>query len=189
MMDTSGSMKEKVEGTNSTRLQLATRAASASLSYFGTNDAVGLWEFSTHLSGSVDHRQLVPISAKDEEALTRALRNLQPQNDTGLYDTARNAVNAVRAQADADGINAVVLLTDGDNQDPGSVSPAALLAGLRPRAGQPAVRVYPIAFGDDLSEAGKGVLNQIARTTGGRYYQSNDPRDIESVLGDVMSNF
>ncbi|MFB9319538.1 protein kinase domain-containing protein [Cryptosporangium minutisporangium] len=189
VMDTSGSMKEKVEGTNSTRLQLATRAASASLSYFGTNDAVGLWEFSTHLSGSVDHRQLVPISAKDEEALTRALRNLQPQNDTGLYDTARNAVNAVRAQADADGINAVVLLTDGDNQDPGSVSPAALLAGLRPRAGQPAVRVYPIAFGDDLSEAGKGVLNQIARTTGGRYYQSNDPRDIESVLGDVMSNF
>ncbi|WP_425430923.1 substrate-binding and vWA domain-containing protein [Cryptosporangium aurantiacum] len=189
VLDTSGSMKEKVAGTNSTRLQLATQAAAASLSYFGSNDAVGLWEFSTHLAGTVDHRQLVPLSMKDEEALTRALKSLRPANATGLYDTARAAVDAVRSQSDADGINAVVLLTDGDNQDPGSISPATLLAELRPKSGQPAVRVYPIAFGNDLSATGKNVLNQMAMATGGRYYQSNDPRNIESVLGDVMSNF
>ncbi|EXG79057.1 protein kinase domain-containing protein [Cryptosporangium arvum] len=186
VLDTSGSMKEKVAGTKSTRLQLATQAAEASLDYFGTNDRVGLWEFSTKLDGPVDHRQLVPISSKNEGALKRALQSLTPKNDTGLYDTARDAVQLVRAQSDADGINAVVLLTDGDNQDPGSISPQALLAGLK---AEPTVRVYPVAFGDELTRDGKNVLNQVAKTTGGRYYESNDPRRIESVLGDVMSNF
>lgn len=186
VLDTSGSMGEKVTGTNSTRLQLATQAAEASLSYFGSNDSIGLWEFSTRLSGSVDHRQLVPIGPKDEGALTRALQSLRPRNDTGLYDTARDAAATVRARADPDGINAVVLLTDGDNQDPGSISPATLLASLKKK---PVVRVYTVAFGDELTAEGKNVLKQIAGTTGGRYYESNDPRRIESVLGDVMSNF
>ncbi|MFG1920290.1 protein kinase [Cryptosporangium sp. NPDC048952] len=186
VLDTSGSMKKTVAGTKSTRLQLATQAAEASLDYFGTNDRVGLWEFSTQLAGSVDHRQLVPLSTKNDGALKRALASLTPKKDTGLYDTARDAVDLVRAQSDSDGINAVVLLTDGDNQDPGSISPQALLAHLKTK---PTVRVYPVAFGDELSANGKSVLNQIAKTTGGRYYESNDPRRIESVLGDVMSNF
>ena len=189
VLDTSGSMKKNVSGTAATRLQLATQAAEASLSYFGSNDSVGLWEFSTHLSGSTDHRQLVPISPKNDAALIRGLRSLRPQHDTGLYDTARDAVSAVRAHADADGINAVVLLTDGDNQDPGSISPSTLLAAAKTPSGQPAVRVYPVAFGNELTADGKNVLSRLAKTSGGRYYESNDPRRIESVLGDVMSNF
>ncbi|MFI5955860.1 protein kinase [Cryptosporangium sp. NPDC051539] len=186
VLDTSGSMNERVPGTNSTRLELATRAAKESLSYFGSNDRVGLWEFSTHLSGSVDHRQIVPLSTKNEGALDHGLDSLRAKNDTGLYDTAKDAVDTVRTAADADGINAVVLLTDGDNQDPGSITPNALLASLKQK---PLVHVYPVAFGSELTQAGKTVLTRIASTTGGRYYESNDPRNIESVLGDVMSNF
>ena len=189
VLDTSGSMDKVVPGVGKTRLQLATEGAQASLSYFGTNDRVGLWEFSTHLSGSSDHRQIVPISGKNESGLTNGLKNLKAHGGTGLYDTCRDAVAAVRAQADPEGINAVVLLTDGDNADSGSISAATLLAGLTNKTGQPAVRVYPVAFGGDLTPTGRSVLAQIAKTSGGEFYDSADPRQIDSVLGDVMSNF
>ena len=189
VLDTSGSMKDVVPGTQKTRLALATEAAQNSLNYFGTNDRVGLWEFSTLLSGSSDHREIVPISAKNESALVNGLKNLKADGNTGLYDTCRDAVAEVRAHADPNAINAVVLLTDGDNADPGSISAATLLAGLKNQPGKPAVRVYPVAFGGDLTPSGRSVLNQIAKVSGGQFYDSADPRRIDSVLGDVMSNF
>jgi Ca-activated chloride channel family protein len=189
VLDTSGSMNKVVPGAHKTRLQLASEGAEDSLNYFGTNDRVGLWEFATHLSGSSDHREIVPIIAKNQAALVHGLKNLKAAGNTGLYDTCRDAVAEVRSQADPDGINAVVLLTDGDNADPGSISVATLLAGLKNQPGKPAIRVYPVAFGGDLTPSGRSVLNQIAKVSGGRFYDSADPRRIDSVLGDVMSNF
>jgi Ca-activated chloride channel family protein len=189
VLDTSGSMRESVPGTNRTRLQLATSAASQSLSYFGANDQVGLWEFSTRLNGPLDYRQLVGISRKNDSRLTQALSRLSPRGNTGLYDTCLAAFNTVSGRSVTDGINAVVLLTDGDNQDPGSIGEAALLRGIGSRLGEPRVRIYTVAFGRDLTATGRTALSRIAQRSGGRFFDSPDPRQIDSVLAAVMSNF
>jgi Ca-activated chloride channel homolog len=193
VIDVSGSMADQVRGTGASKLDLAKDAASNALSQFSRDDQVGLWIFSTELDGTSDHRELVPVGPmgatvggrRRAEVMRERIAGLQPGGGTGLYDTSLAAHERVAGRAGARTINAVVLLTDGRNEDDG-ISLENLLPRLRTELGDDPVRLFAIAYGDD---ADLGVLRRIAETTGGVGYDSLDPTRIDEVFAAVVSNF
>jgi Ca-activated chloride channel homolog len=196
VMDTSGSMGEEVPGTGDSKLDLAKRAAVNALGQFADDDRVGLWMFSTQLEGSVDHRELVPVGPMKEklsadagqsrrEVLRSRIEGLPPEGGTGLYDTSLAAYEAVSDRVEPDAINAVVLLTDGRNEDNG-ISLENLLPRLHAERGDRSVRLFTIAYGAD---ADLEVLRKIAQETNGASYDSSNPGSIDAVFTAVVSNF
>ncbi len=193
VMDTSGSMGEEVSGTGKSKLELAKQAAVNSLAQFDGNDRVGLWMFSTKLVGDRDYRELVPIGPMSQQidggqrraVLRERIEGLPPQGGTGLYDTSLASYQFVRAHQNPESINAVVLLTDGKNEDEG-ITLQALLDQLRTEQGDQSVRLFTIAYGDD---ADQGTLKRIAETTSGAAYNSSNPTSINQVFTAVISNF
>ena len=114
------------------------------------------------------------------------LGGLTPQSGTGLYDTSQAAYEYMKAHLDPTAINAVVVLTDGRNEDPGGVDLDHLLPQLRPEGNAETVRLFTIAYGSD---ADQGVLKQIAEATAGSEYDSSKPDSINQVFTSVISNF
>lgn len=83
-------------------------------------------------------------------------------------------------------INAVVVMTDGKNDDPDS-DLERLLADLRPGEDTSrTIRVFTVAFGQDASLP---ELKQIADASTGASYDARQETSIEKVLSDVVSNF
>jgi Ca-activated chloride channel family protein len=192
VIDVSGSMAEE-GGDGKTKLDLAKDAAVNALDQFGPNDLVGLRIFSTGISPSepTDYLDLVPVGpiAANREQIASRLRSLVPTRGTPLYSTATASVDFVRKQYKPSLINAVVLLTDGKNEDPrnddlqGTV--ARLSAGGEGGAAQP-VRLFTIGFGKD---ADASSLRRLGEATSATYYDSSDPRVIDRVFTNVISNF
>jgi Mg-chelatase subunit ChlD len=189
VVDVSGSMATTVPGTPGlTRLELAQRAAATGLSLLPETASVGLWVFSTDLGPGRDHRVVVPVAdgLQQRDALTSGLAGLRPVpgGATGLYDTTLAAVRHVRATYDPDRTNAVVLLTDGANEDPSGIGLATLLHRLRaeshPRRPVP---VIAVAYGPDIDAA---ALRAVSEVTGGATYVAVDPRDVQRVLLDAI---
>jgi Ca-activated chloride channel homolog len=194
VIDASGSMEDTVGSAGKTKLDLAKQAAINSLSQLAGNDQVGLWIFSTELNGKTDYRELVPVGPMDAQvegmerrALIRAeVKGISAEGGTGLYDTALASYKFVKGQQSPDAINAVVLLTDGMNQDDGGISLNRLLTGLSTEQGDHPVRMFTISYG---SEADLEVLRRIAQATDGASYDSSDPTSINRVFTTVISNF
>ncbi len=194
VLDVSGSMTLPVPGTGGrTRWDLTRAAASDGLALFPHDTRVGLWEFSTHLTAHTDYRQLVPIgplsggpAGTGAKALQAQLRRLQPlpHGSTGLYDTVLAAVRHVRAGYDPTRTNAVVLLSDGANEDDHGIGLATLLDRLRseddPRRPVP---VVSIAYGPDSDAA---ALRAVSDATGGATYVAADPRRLRKVFLDAV---
>jgi Ca-activated chloride channel homolog len=188
VMDTSGSMGEQVAGTGKSKLELAKQAARNSLSQFASRDQVGLWMFSTQLDGETDYRELVPVGPIDAQRraqLSERIDGLQPGGGTGLYDTALAAYQFVKDHATPDDINAVVLLTDGRNEDNG-ISVDNLLSQVRTEEGAQSVRLFTIGYGQD---ADLDTLRRISETTNAAAYDSSNPTSIDQVFTAVVSNF
>jgi Ca-activated chloride channel homolog len=194
VIDVSGSMDNLVGGAGNTRLDLAKQAAVNSLSQLAGNDQVGLWIFSTELNGKIDYRELVPIGPMNMQvegvqrrALVKAeVKGLSSESDTGLYDTALASYKFVKGQHSPDAINAVVLLTDGQNDDDSGISLNRLLTGLGTGQSDRPVRMFTISYG---SEADLEVLRRIAQATNGASYDSSDPSSINQIFTTVISNF
>jgi len=192
VIDVSGSMGEKVPGGR-TRMELTQEAAALGLAAYPDDSDVGLWSFSTDLTATGDYRQLVSIGPLGPRSdgrtgraqLAHALAGLhyKPNGGTGLYDTALAAVRKVRTSWKADRLNAVLLLTDGRNDDSGIPLPQ-LLATLRAEADPDRpVPVITIAYGPGSDAA---ALKAISSATGGTRYLARDPGDIQKVLFDAI---
>ncbi|MFF3261803.1 substrate-binding and VWA domain-containing protein [Streptomyces sp. NPDC002932] len=191
VVDASGSMATIVPGRNQSRMDVTKASLIEALNQFTPNDEIGLWEFATRLDGDKDYRRLVATSRLGEKAkdggthrakLTDAFSALQPVPDgaTGLYDTALAAYKEAQRTYVKGKFNAVVILTDGSNQDDHSISRSALIAELT-RIADPErpVPLLAIAVGPD---ADREEVNEIAKVTGGGGYQVNDPAEIQAVI-------
>jgi Ca-activated chloride channel family protein len=197
VIDISGSMKERAgPDSRETKLDLAKMAAIDSLVDFKSNDLVGLRVFSTNIGPNSEHwMDLVPIGpmSQNEQRLRTEIENLMPTNGTPLYDVTLDSFQQLYASYDQSRINAVVLLTDGKNDD-GEISDdnqqlENTLSELRRLSqgelGLP-VRVFTIGYGAD---ADLSVLRQIAEATNAASYNASDPRSINKVFTAVISNF
>ncbi len=197
VIDVSGSMGEPADDASTdTKLDLAKRATIAALDEFKSSDLVGLRIFSSDVGGiGIDSIELIPVGpiSSNREQLAEAVRNLSPVQGTPLYSTASAALADMKKSLDPTLINAVVLLTDGRNEDgdPDNDSEeldALLAAGRQGSEGrlQSPVRLFPIAYGKDADLA---TLRRIAEATDAVAYDASDAASIEKVLVAVVSNF
>ena len=196
VLDISGSMGEPADDQGRTRLDLAKEAAISALDEFKPTDDVGLWVFSTEL-GEPDPnvRELVPIGPIGEQQaqLAEQIEVQFPTNGTPLYDVTEQAYTEMLETYDPERINAVVLLTDGENDDG---SPAdddqqfadlieTLQAGSEGSSSQP-VRVFTISYGETADVI---TLRAISQATSAATYNASNPATINQVFTAVISNF
>lgn len=195
VVDISGSMG--VAAGHSTRMQLTVGAARGGIALFPDSASIGLWTFARHLDGRRDHRQLVPIRPLGAEAsggrshaqvLARVLTRLRarPHAGTGLYDTVLAAYRRVQRGYDPRAVNSVLVLTDGRNQDPGSIGLRALLRRLR-AAADPDRPVTVVAIGIS-AQADAAALRRIAAATGGASFVARDSSDVGRVFRRAMAD-
>jgi Ca-activated chloride channel family protein len=192
VIDVSGSMGDNA-GNGASKLDLAKQAAVQALGQFSPNDLVGLRIFSTGISRTepTDYLDLVPIGpiATQREQLANKIQSLVPTSGTPLYSTALASYQDMKKTFDPARINAVVLLTDGRNDDPRNDNLDRTLAALRADSegvSTTPVRLFTIAYGRD---ADKDVLRRMAEATNAASYDASDPQTISKVFTAVISNF
>lgn len=195
LLDVSGSMGES-GGDGKTKLELAKEAILGSLDEFAPDDEVALVTFTdAGQSGEPAVVELVPSGrfADNSAAIERTLGGLFPQNGTPLYFAAQQEYERALELYDPERINAIVILSDGANEDINfsdddeqlSQLLATLSRGSEGQGSRP-VRVFPIAYGEG---ANFEVLEAIADAASSAVYDASDPRSINKVFAEVISNF
>ncbi|MEU1791858.1 substrate-binding domain-containing protein [Streptomyces sparsogenes] len=192
VVDVSASMADPVPGRRGeTRMDVTKASLLRALARFTQEDEIGLWEFSRRLDGARDHRELVPTrrlgrrgpdGSTQRDALTAAFGALEPVpgGATGLYDTALAAYRKARDGYAEGRFNAVVVLTDGSDQDEGGIAREALVEELK-RLADPdrPVPLIAIAVGPGV---GLSACEAVAEATGGTARQVDDPAQIDAVI-------
>ncbi len=190
VVDVSSSMSEPVAGTGQSRMDVTKASLLQALATFTPEDEIGLWDFSTKLDGDKDYRVLVPTErlgdrvdgGTQRDRLSAAFGALAPvpNGATGLYDTTLAAYRQATASYRKGKFNALVVLTDGVNQDPGSISRGRLVTELQKLTDpERPVPLIMIAIGPD---ADREEADRIARATGGSGHEVTDPSQIHSVI-------
>ena len=184
VLDVSGSMGQSA-GAGKTRLELAQAAAVNGLSQLSDTDEVGLWTFPDE--GQVDWQYLAiePLGPRRNE-MTNRIQQLIPAGGTPLYAVTRKATEEVRKTARADTINAIVVMTDGRNENPDDTDLDGLIRQLTDQATEGGIRVFTIAYGQD---ADLDTLNRISEASRAAAYDATDPMTIDTVFTNVLSNF
>ncbi|WP_432833216.1 substrate-binding domain-containing protein [Dactylosporangium sp. CA-092794] len=186
VLDVSGSMLEPVPTAGgATRMQVTLEAARKGMSLFDDSWALGVWEFSTLMDGTKDYKQLVPIGplVSQRAQCLQALSQIQPKKngDTALYDTILAAYKAVQQGYESGRVNSIIVMTDGENDDPaGGLTLDQLIAELK-KAADPAkpIQVILIGIGDKVGEA---QMRQITDAVGGGTFVAPDPAKIGDIF-------
>ena len=177
VLDTSGSMDQQ------NRLKNAKAGLQAFLKEVAPQDNIGLLTFSDRIT------PLVPIApARSNRAKLRStVANLIADGGTAIYDATAASVEAVSKRADTSRINAVVLLTDGEDSD-SSKSAESVVKELEAQGDSSRrVRVFTIAYSAG-AEGAEENLQRIADASGGKAYVGKTS-DIESVYRSISSFF
>jgi hypothetical protein len=190
VIDASASM-DTAEGT-STRMGLAVGAAVTALDAFPDHARIGMWAFSINQGGDgQDWQELAPLRRLDaptgdggkQADLLREQAEVLPgltRGGTGMYDTTLAAYKVATREFNPAYYNSLVLMTDGANDDPDSISLKQLVSELKKlHDPERPVRIIPVGISVDADMAS---LDQIANATGGQAYEARDPQDILQVL-------
>jgi len=164
------------------KLDYAKEGLKAFLAEAAPQDRIGLMKFSSEV------RELVPIAsmAANRKRLLRAIDEIVPEGETALRDAVVDGVRAVDAKLDKDAINAVVMLTDGQNNASNRTVEevaAELAAHGQREVGQ--IRVFTIAYGSEPNEA---ELSRYAQESGGKPYEAGR-QNIQAVYQQISSFF
>jgi Ca-activated chloride channel family protein len=176
VLDTSGSMVDEH------RLERAKDGLKTFLREVSPQDRVGLTIFSDRI------QPLVPIAPikQNRAKLQATVNDLIADGGTAFFDATSAGVDTVRRLNDKERINAVVVLTDGEDTD-SSLNVDAVSAKLDQGDSESRVRVFTIAFSASAAGA-EDALKQIAAASGGKSY-SGTTDDIESVYRSISSFF
>ena len=172
--DVSGSM----EGVKLANAQQALRVFADEIK--GDVERVGLVSFSTNAS------EVVPLDelGQNRADLNQAIDRLAARGDTALLDAVDLAYGRLQSLGDAERINAVVVMTDGQ-ENYSRISLGTLIERIQAgnASGVPVV-VFCIGYGDDADEA---VLRAIAESSGGQYYTG----DLDTIrrLYKILSSY
>jgi Ca-activated chloride channel family protein len=175
VFDKSGSMGGKP-------LAQAKSGAKAFLESLGDKDRVSLAFFDSKLYPPVGPLALA-TSRKD---LTERIDGVIASGGTALYDAAQAAYMGAldRAKSDPSRIHAVVLMTDGKDEN-STMTLDVLLHSLTTEGGEAPVKVFTIAYGE---QAGGEVLGRIAEAAQGTSAKGS-VETIVQVYRDMASFF
>jgi Ca-activated chloride channel family protein len=177
VLDTSGSMND--EG----RLDRAKEGLEVFMRQVGKQDRVGLTVFNDKI------RPLIAITPfpQSEPRLRETLKDLFADGGTAFYDAAAEGFETVRSLNDQERINAVVLLTDGEDTDSQRNHQDAVAAVKAQGDSENRVRVFTIAYSAGAAGA-REQLAEIAAASGGQSYEGKT-ENIESVYRSISSFF
>jgi Ca-activated chloride channel family protein len=177
VVDTSGSMIEE------NRLERAKEGLETFLREVSPNDRVGLMSFSDEI------RPLVPIAPvrTNAQRLRGTIDSLIADGGTAFHDAAIRGLQEVQGLRDRERINAVVLLTDGEDTDSSATIDQAVQRMEAQGDTENRVRVFTIAYSAAAAGA-EEALERIAAGSGGQAY-SGDTEDIELVYRSISSFF
>ncbi len=177
VLDTSGSMQDE------NRLERAKEGLGVFFDQVGQQDSVGLLTFNTTLNLI---QPLAPFK-EDEGRLEGAVGDLIADGGTAFRDAAVEGVKMVRELEATDRINAVVLLTDGEDTDSSRSYEDAVRELGSQGDSENQVRLYTIAYSAGAAQA-EEQLAGLAEATGGKAYEGSTD-DIESVYRSISSFF
>ena len=177
VVDRSGSMADE------NRLVSAKQGLDAFFEEVGQQDSVGLTTFNDRI------QPLLPIApfSEAEGQLRSTVENLFADGGTAVYDATIQGFNSVRATAGPDTINAVVVLTDGEDTDSAASAQQAVGAVRSQGDSDNQVRVFTIAYSAGAAGAAE-ALEAISKASGGQAYEG-DTEDIEAVYRSISSFF
>lgn len=192
VLDVSNSMNEQANPSVTTgdgaktKMALLRPAVLRGLDWLADDDEVGLWTFS---SGSPKpYTVQVPISRVSDvrERFTQVVKTVRANGNTALYQTTREAHRLMLDRADPNRINAIVLLTDGENSPADVAGRKAMLSEVDSTRHDTSIRIFTIPYGKD---ADVETLSSIAALSKAITYDASDPVDINKVFVSVFSNF
>lgn len=194
VVDVSGSMTWGLAGKGTpgpSRMRIATGAAGEGLGLYPDSTEVGLWVFPDPAVRQRGHRQVAPVRpVGDGERRGRLAGQLAgiravPDGATPLYAAVVDAVEAMHASWEPGKVNAIVLLSDGE--DTGGGPPLAqVVSRLQSvRSSDRPVPVITIAFGPDSNA---DALARISAASGGTAYRAAAGEDIRRIFLDAVGH-
>lgn len=158
VIDRSGSM-------HGLKLQLARKAASEAVRLLSRRDLAGVIAFDD------GYQWISPLAElSDKQAVRDRIRKLGSGGGTDIYPALEAAHKALEKVAV--GVKHIILLTDGQTAGQDPLPLARSFAAGR-------VSVTTVAVGADSAE---GLLQQIAKVTGGRHYPVVDPSYLPQIF-------
>lgn len=177
VVDSSGSMKgNKLPAVQSTLQNYITG--------LGPKDKLALVDFDSELRPPV----LVDSTPAGQQQGMDFINSLQADGGTRLYDASLYARDWLRQNLRPDGINAVLVLTDGEDSE-SNISLEQLGQELQKSGFSSDERIafFTIGYGD-AGDFNPEALEQIAKLNGG-YYSKGDPATISRLMADLQLEF
>jgi Ca-activated chloride channel family protein len=177
VVDSSGSM----EGNKLPAVQNTLRHYIETL---GPKEKIALIDFDSEIRPPIQ----VDGTPQGRDRGMQFIASLQVDGGTNLYDSALYARNWLQQNLRQDAINAVVILTDGE--DSGSqISLNQLRQELEKSNFNSDQRIafFTVGYGEE-GEFNPEVLQQIAQLNGG-YYRKGDPETISVLMSDLQVEF
>lgn len=174
VVDTSGSM----EGNKIVRAREALTAFVGQIQ--GDRDQLGIVEFA---SGT---KNFLPLRVMDESARRDTfdvINEMEAYGGTALVDAVHAAITDIAAQGDTGAINAIVVMTDGQENE--SYYRLRDLENLLNSIEGPRPVIFTIAFGNDADEP---LLTEMARIGQGQFRRA-DETDIEELYRIISTYF
>jgi Ca-activated chloride channel family protein len=190
VVDVSGSMNDIVddpEGPDPTKLQkLIPAVQECGLDFLDDTDEVGLWTFSSDPA----YTEVMPVSRLGDvrDELKARIQGLTATGNTALYEVTDKASEMMAQTWDPERINAIVLLSDGQNTEPYPGGAQALLDELDSPEQEISVRIFTVPYGH-AENADVDTLAAIARITKAAYYDATNPLDVCGAFVQVFRNF
>jgi hypothetical protein len=195
VIDESLSMTAKLND-GITRVALGGAAARMGANLLPDSASVGAWLFAAKVDGTKDYKVLSPVARlggreKDGQTHRSKLINLTNNPEqyltgggTGLYDTTIASFKYMHQSFDPKAVNAIILMGDGGNDDPGSASLAKVLSTIRSlNKGKEKVAIYTAALGP---EADFSSMKKIAEASGGHAYRISTAGEGQRALLDGL---
>ena len=140
-------------------------AAKALVAQLGSSDAVAVFGFGDSVESVLDF-------TTDKTRINSAIDGIGGSGSTALY---KAVVTAAQKLAPRSGRKAIVLMTDGENNQGGTIEEAINQAKL---AGAP---VFPVGFGS----VNTTVLTKLATDTGGTYTPAANSGSLVNILQNI----
>ncbi|MGB5048648.1 MAG: VWA domain-containing protein, partial [Caldilineaceae bacterium] len=173
VVDTSGSMAgEKMDRTRTALQSFVSQIQ-------GDRDKVGIVEFGSDIK---HFEPLRGLSGEGRAQMLDIIAGMEADGYTALLDAVWQAQDDLQTVADADAINAIVVMTDGQEND--SYRDMADLRRSFENSRTPVV-VFTIAFGNDADDS---LLQELARIGGGQFRRA-DETDIEELYRILSTYF
>jgi Ca-activated chloride channel family protein len=177
VVDISGSMEgEKMTAMQSTLFTY--------INNLGLKEEVALITFSSEINQPV----IIKGTPESKNQGIKYISSLQANGGTSLYDSALYARNWLKQNLKPDAINAVLILTDGQDSGKGIT-----LEQLKQQLGESGfnsderIAFFTIGYGEE-GEFNAEVLETIASLNSG-YYRKGNPSTIDQVMTDLQFEF